>query len=220
LIRSKGVGVFFVTQSPTDVPDDVLAQLGSRVQHQLRAATPNDAKALKATVNTYPTSSYDDLGKVILSLGIGEAVVTVMNERGAPTPVAWTRLRAPESLMGPASADTVGAAVQRSPLRARYDTAVDRESAREKLAARLEAGAEAARDEESGSAGRSRSRPRSSSPEDHVGYPKGTTGRRTSRSRGSDGVVQDILTSPVAREVMRTAAREIVRGVFGVGRRR
>ena len=86
LIRSKGVGVFFVTQSPTDVPDEVLAQLGSRVQHQLRAATPNDAKALKATVNTYPTSSYDDLGKVILSLGIGEAVVTVMNERGRPDP--------------------------------------------------------------------------------------------------------------------------------------
>ncbi len=101
LIRSKGVGVFFVTQSPTDVPDDVLAQLGSRVQHQLRAHTPNDAKALKATVNTYPHSAYDDLGQVITSLGIGEAVVTVMNERGAPTPVAWTRLRAPESLMGP-----------------------------------------------------------------------------------------------------------------------
>ena len=99
LIRSKGVGVFFVTQSPTDVPDEVLAQLGSRVQHQLRAHTPNDAKALKATVNTYPNSAYDDLGEVITSLGIGEAVVTVMNERGAPTPVAWTRLRAPESLM-------------------------------------------------------------------------------------------------------------------------
>src|SRR6478672_5031854 len=90
LIRSKGVGVFFVTQSPTDVPDEVLAQLSSRVQHQLRAATPNDAKALKATVNTYPTSSYEDLGTVILSLGIGEAVVTVMNERGAPTPVRGT----------------------------------------------------------------------------------------------------------------------------------
>ena len=73
LIRSKGVGVFFVTQRPTDVPDDVLAQLGSRVQHQLRAHTPNDAKALKATVNTYPNSAYDDLGEVITTLGIGEA---------------------------------------------------------------------------------------------------------------------------------------------------
>src|SRR4029079_14954875 len=102
LIRSKGVGVFFVTQAPTHVPDVVLAQLGSRIQHQLRAHTPNDAKALKATVNTYPTSAYDDLVEGITSLGIGEAVVTVMNERGAPTPVAWTRLRAPESLMGTA----------------------------------------------------------------------------------------------------------------------
>ena len=94
LVRSKGVGVFFVTQSPTDVPDDVLAQLGSRIQHQLRAHTPNDAKALKRTVDTYPTSGYPDLAEVITSLGIGEAVVTVMNEKGAPTPVAWTRLRA------------------------------------------------------------------------------------------------------------------------------
>ena len=115
LIRSKGVGVFFVTQSPTDVPDDVLAQLGSRVQHQLRAHTPNDAKALKATVNTYPTSAYDDLGEVITSLGIGEAVVTVMNERGAPTPVAWTRLRAPESLMGPADPAAMTATVTGEP---------------------------------------------------------------------------------------------------------
>ena len=121
LIRSKGVGVFFVTQSPTDVPDDVLAQLGSRIQHQLRAATPNDAKALKQTVNTYPHSAYDDLGAVILSLGIGEAVVTVMNERGAPTPVAWTRLRAPESLMGPAEAvrDAAGGAGVPAPCQVR-----------------------------------------------------------------------------------------------------
>src|SRR5690606_37918533 len=93
LIRSKGVGVFFVTQGPTDVPDEVLAQLGSRIQHQLRAHTPNDAKALKQTVNTYPHPAYDDLGRVITSLGIGEAVVTVMNPKGAPTPVARTMLR-------------------------------------------------------------------------------------------------------------------------------
>src|SRR5688572_104793 len=141
LIRSKGVGVFFVTQSPTDVPDDVLAQLGSRIQHQLRAHTPNDAKALRATVNTYPDSAYDDLGEVITSLGIGEAVVTVMNERGAPTPVAWTRLRAPESLMGPADPAEMTATVTGSPRHAKYAAAIDRESARERLAARLEEGA-------------------------------------------------------------------------------
>src|SRR6185312_594651 len=150
LIRSKGVGVVFVTQGPTDVPDAVLAQLGSRIQHQLRAATPNDAKALKATVNTYPTSSYDDLGKVILSLGIGEAIVTVMNERGAPTPVAWTRLRAPESLMGPADAATMAAAVKASALFPKYSETVDRESARERLAAKVEAGAATAEKEGAG----------------------------------------------------------------------
>ncbi len=141
LIRSKGVGVFFVTQSPTDVPDDVLAQLGSRVQHQLRAHTPNDAKALRATVNTYPGSEYDDLGEVITSLGIGEAIVTVMNERGAPTPVAWTRLRAPESLMAPSDPTAMQAVVAASPRQAKYAVAVDRESAREKLAVKLEEGA-------------------------------------------------------------------------------
>ena len=125
LIRSKGVGVFFISQSPTDIHEDVLAQLGSRVQHQLRANTPNDAKALKQTVNTYPNSAYADLGQVIQTLGIGEAIVTVMNERGAPTPVAWTRLRAPESLMGATDAATIQAAVKASPLYATYGTAVD-----------------------------------------------------------------------------------------------
>ncbi len=215
LIRSKGVGVFFVTQSPTDVPDEILAQLGSRVQHQLRAATPNDAKALKATVNTYPTSSYDDLGKVILSLGIGEAVVTVMNERGAPTPVAWTRLRAPESRMGPADAAAMTAAVQASPLQPKYGAAIDRESAREKLAARLEAGAATAHEEQ-----QKPTRPG----DDHVGYPAESRSKpRTKKSapaKQDGGVVQDIMKSPAARDLMRTAAREIVRGVFGVGRRR
>ena len=97
LIRSKGVGVFFVTQTPKDVPGDVLAQLGSRVQHQLRAFTPDDAKALRATVSTYPKSGYD-LEETLTVLGTGEAIVTVMNEKGAPTPVAWTRLRAPQAI--------------------------------------------------------------------------------------------------------------------------
>ena len=100
LIRSKGVGVFFVTQTPKDVPEDVLAQLGSRVQHQLRAHTPNDAKALKATVSTYPKSAYD-LEEVLQSLGTGEAIVTVMNPKGAPTPVAWTRIWAPRRRWSP-----------------------------------------------------------------------------------------------------------------------
>ncbi len=138
LIRSKGVGVFFVTQTPKDVPGDVLAQLGSRIQHALRAFTPDDAKALRATVGTYPTSGYD-LERVLQELGTGEAIVTVMNERGAPTPVAWTRLRAPQGLMSPTPASQVQAAVAASPLLATYGTPIDRESAREILAAKMAA---------------------------------------------------------------------------------
>ena len=210
LIRSKGVGVFFVTQSPTDVPDDVLAQLGSRIQHQLRAHTPNDAKALRATVDTYPRSAYDDLGEVLTGLGIGEAVVTVMDERGAPTPVAWTRLRAPESRMGPADPAAMQAAVTGSPDHARYATAVDRDSARERLAARLEAGAERQAEEE-----RARKAPRAPRPPGRSRTPS-----RTESPTGSGGdLVHDVVTSAAFRDVMRTAAREIARGMFRTGRR-
>ncbi|HQR27745.1 MAG TPA: DUF853 family protein [Nocardioides sp.] len=204
LIRSKGVGVFFVTQSPTDVPDEVLAQLGSRIQHQLRAHTPNDAKALKQTVNTYPTSEYPDLGEVITSLGIGEAVVTVMNERGAPTPVAWTRLRAPESLMGPADPAAMAAAVTASPRYATYAEAVDRESAREKLAARLEEGARKAEEE-----ARAKEEARPTTPQ--------KADRPPAREEG--GLVRDVVESGAFKDFVRTAAREIARGMFKSGRR-
>jgi DNA helicase HerA-like ATPase len=143
LIRSKGVGIFFVTQTPKDVPGDVLAQLGSRVQHQLRAFTPDDAKALRATVSTFPNSGYD-LEEVLTGLGTGEAIVTVMNEKGAPSPVAWTRLRAPQGSMSPTPDAAIEAAVAASPLLATYGVAIDRESAREILATKLEAANRAA----------------------------------------------------------------------------
>ena len=135
LIRSKGVGVFFVTQTPKDVPADVLAQLGNRVQHALRAFTPDDAKALKATVSTFPKSGYD-LEELLTQLGIGEAVITVLSERGVPTPVAWTRLRAPAALMAQLDPAQQTALVAGSALAQRYRERVDDESAREKLAAR------------------------------------------------------------------------------------
>ena len=142
LIRSKGVGVFFVTQTPKDVPGDVLAQLGSRVQHALRAFTPDDAKALRASVRTYPDSGYD-LERVLQELGTGEAVITVMSERGAPTPVAWTRLFAPRASMSPVTADAMAAAVAASSLFSVYATPIDRESAREILGARMQAATDA-----------------------------------------------------------------------------
>ena len=136
LIRSKGVGVFFVTHTPKDVPADVLAQLGNRVQHALRAFSPDDEKNLKATANTFPRSDFYDIPKTLTSLGIGEALVTVLSPRGTPTPVAATLLRPPSSRMGPLTADELSKVVDASPLRSEYGQAVDRESAREVLAAR------------------------------------------------------------------------------------
>jgi uncharacterized protein len=136
LIRSKGVGVYFVTQTPKDVPGDVLGQLGNRVQHALRAFTPDDAKALKATVSTFPKSDFYDLGELLTQMGIGEAAVTILSETGVPTPVVHTRLRAPASRMAPA--DDVDGAARASPLFAKYGTRSDAQSAREMLAARVQ----------------------------------------------------------------------------------
>lgn len=133
LIRSKGVGVFFCTQLPTDIPNDVLSQLGARIQHALRAFTPDDQKALTKTVRTYPKTGVYDLEKALTSLGIGEAIVTVLSEVGAPTPVAWTRLRAPRSLMGAIGDDAIKAAAAASPLQSKYGQTVDSRSAYEIL---------------------------------------------------------------------------------------
>src|SRR5215472_10150898 len=137
LIRSKGVGVFFCTQLPTDLPNAVLSQLGARVQHALRAFTPDDQKALARTVKTYPTTPHYELGKALTSLGIGEAIVTVLGETGAPTPVAWTRLRSPRSLMDTIGPDAIAAAAKASPLQAKYGQTIDRDSAYEMLRAKL-----------------------------------------------------------------------------------
>jgi uncharacterized protein len=208
LIRSKGVGVFFISQSPTDIHEDVLGQLGSRIQHQLRVNTPNDAKALKQTVNTYPTSSYDDLGTVITTLGIGEAIVTVMNERGAPTPVAWTRLRAPESLMGATDPAAVEAAVKASPSYATYATAVDNPSAAETLGERMaaaqaaeKAAAEAkaaAKQDAAEQAARKKAAPRKAPRQQH----------------DDDSVLETVVKSSAFKNAVNTAARELVRGIF------
>ncbi len=177
-----------------------------QVQHQLRAATPNDAKALKQTVNTYPHSAYADLGQVILSLGIGEAIVTVMSERGAPTPVAWTRLRAPESLMGAADPAVMEQAVKASPLYATYAVAVDRESAREKLAARLDKAAE-----------QEQAPPAKSSGQQHVPVPPRP--KAAKRAKQEKSMIEEVVSSTAFKQVARTAAREFVRGMFGTARR-
>src|SRR4051794_3165362 len=136
MIRSKGVGVFFVTQTPKDIPADVLGQLGNRVQHALRAFTPDDAKALKATVSTFPKSDFYDLEELLTSMGIGEAAVTILSESGVPTPVVHTKLPGPRSRMAPS--DDIDGAAKASPLWSKYATRTDSQSAREMLAARLE----------------------------------------------------------------------------------
>jgi DNA helicase HerA-like ATPase len=217
LIRSKGVGIFFVTQTPKDVPDDVLAQLGSRVQHQLRAHTPNDAKALKQTVATFPRSHYD-LGEVLQQLGIGEAIVTVMDPDGSPTPVAWTRMRAPQSLMAPTPEIELRQGIAASAMMAKYGQVIDRDSAREMLTRKLEAGAAAAAAEQEAEAAASQAqRDREEEPRSERSVARG---RARSRAKEQPSVVSQVVASTVFKQFARTAGREIVRSLFGTGRRR
>lgn len=230
LIRSKGVGVFFVTQTPKDVPSDVLGQLGSRVQHALRAFTPDDAKALRSTVGTYPKSAYD-LERVLQELGTGEAIVTVMSEKGAPTPVAWTRLRAPQGLMSPTPDPDIERAVHASPLLAKYGTAIDRESAREILTVKMNAAADAeaaaaqakaqdaaakelakqqaAQAKADAAAARERQKEY-----DRIMRSTGGTRTRTSRAAPTSPIEQ-VLNSKSTQTILTS----VIRGLFGTGRR-
>jgi DNA double-strand break repair helicase HerA and related ATPase len=241
LIRSKGVGIFFVTQSPTDVPTAVLGQLGNRVQHALRAFTPEDATALRKTVRTYPKSADYDLSETLTSLGTGEAVVTVLGERGAPTPVAVTMLRAPRSAMGQLDPAEQQQAVASSPLQSRYGVAVDRDSAYERLAARL-APVPAPGPATGTTTGTSTSTTTGTQPdgwrepdewhEPELGRNGGTPGRPGPAGRGrrprpapaDEGVLSTVLQSSAFRSFTRSAAsalgREITRGMFGTRRKR
>jgi DNA helicase HerA-like ATPase len=147
LIRSKGVGVYFVTQAPTDVPSSVLAQLGNRIQHALRAFTPDDADALRKTARTFPTTTHYDVEKTITSLGIGEALVTVLSPRGVPTPLAATRLLPPDSLMAALPDADLQARIAGSPFRVKYGQTIDRQSAYEIITARIDSARAAAADQ-------------------------------------------------------------------------
>ncbi|MEU7145756.1 helicase HerA-like domain-containing protein [Nocardia sp. NPDC046473] len=195
LIRSKGVGVFFCTQLPTDIPNQVLSQLGARIQHALRAFTPDDQKALSKTVRTYPKTSTYDLEKALTSLGTGEAVVTVLSEKGAPTPVAWTRIQPPRSLMDTIGDDAIKSRALSSSLHSKYGQTVDRESAYEILAAKV-----AAADQSPQSApapGRS--------------------------PKEEDSTAERIMKNPAVKSFLRSAAtaagREISRSIFGTRKR-
>jgi DNA helicase HerA-like ATPase len=198
LIRSKGVGVFFITQLPDDVPEEILAQLGNRVQHALRAFTPRDAKALKAAVTTYPKTDDYDLEEDLTQLGIGEAMVTMLSERGAPTPVVWTRLLAPSSLMAAIEPQAIDEAARRSPLWSKYAEEIDRESAREKLGARMAAAGQAHANEEAATPAPSEPAPRA-----------------PHKKKEDDNAVLGYLKSREGRSMINTVAR----GVFGLLRK-
>jgi DNA helicase HerA-like ATPase len=208
LIRSRGVGVFFCTQLPTDIPNDVLSQLGARVQHALRAFTPDDQKALTKTVRTYPKTDAYDLESALTSLGTGEAVVTVLSETGAPTPVAWTRMRVPRSLMAAIGADAVRQAAKGSQLQAEYGETVDRESAYERLnATKTQA------DGDVQEPGKGKGAPAPAPEPERLSWWK-----RMLRWWGR------LFKSPAAKSFARSAGtavgREITRGMMGTGRRR
>jgi hypothetical protein len=208
LIRSKGVGIFFITQVPADVPDSVLGQLGNRVQHALRAFTPDDATNLAKAVRTYPKTTDYDLAELLTQLGIGEAVVTVLSDRGTPTPVAWTRLRPPRSLMAQLDPAVQQQAIANSSLQAKYGTAVDRESAYEKLAAKLAPPAQ----------------PAPAEPQQQPPAEQHHAERQQHAEGGAAAVVTGVLASSAFKSFTRSAAsvfgREISRSLFGTAKRR
>jgi DNA helicase HerA-like ATPase len=142
LIRSKGVGIFFVTQNPLDIPNSVLTQLGNRVQHALRAYTPNDQKAVRSAAETFRPNPKFNTEKAITELGKGEALISVLDPKGVPTMVERTLIRPPSGRLGPITPAEREAAIKSSPVAGQYDTAVDRESAYEKLQKKAGARAE------------------------------------------------------------------------------
>jgi hypothetical protein len=210
LIRSKGVGVWFVTQSPKDVPAEVLGQLGNRVQHALRAFTPDDEKALKAAARTFPKTVYYDVEETLTTLGIGEAFVTVLTPTGAPTPPFAVRMIPPGSRMGPLTPDELKAQIAASDQAKEYATPVDRESAREMLAARMHGGgAPAAADAAAATSAGGGGAATSDAGQNDAGQ------KAAELVGGAAALMGALFGSRLVREVARTATREVARGTLG-----
>ncbi len=202
LIRSKGVGIYFITQSPLDVPEEILGQLGLKIQHALRAFTPKDQKAVKTVAETFRSNPNLDTGDVITQLGVGEALVSTLDSEGVPTQVERVLIRPPESRIGPMSDTERQEQISRSPYRGRYDKPLDRESAYEMLIQRAEANAaqeeqiakeEALREAEE-------DRARASSPRK----------RRSSRQTPTEAFVKS-----AARAIGSQLGRRVIRGLLG-----
>jgi len=208
LVRSKGVGIVFCTQNPTDIPQNVLSQLGMKVQHALRAFTAQDRKAIRLAAENYPDTEFYKVDELITSLGIGEAMVTVLNEKGAPTPLAATLLRTPASRMGPLTDRELSDTVRRSKLAAKYNQTIDRESAYEILIKKIEAMQKATEQEK-------------------LQTDKKQTEKKQSDEKKETGILDNPFVKELSKTVGGTLGREVTReltrgilGMFGLGSRR
>ena len=197
LIRSKGVGIFFVTQNPTDVPDAVLSQLGLKVQHALRAFTAKDRKAIKLTAENYPLTDYYSVDVLLTELGIGESIIAALNEKGVPTPLVHCYLRAPQSRMDVLSQSEINQIMGRSKIKYKYDEVINRESAYEILSGKIEV----AQSEEIQRKLHEQQEKAESSP---------------SRGRQEKSTFEQVLNSQVTKQIGRTVAQTLTRGLLGV----
>ncbi|MCB0687623.1 MAG: DUF853 family protein [Saprospiraceae bacterium] len=195
LIRSKGVAIIFVTQNPADIPNDVLGQLGMKIQHALRAFTASDRKAIKLAAQNFPISEYYDVDQMLTELGIGEALVSVLDEKGRPTPLVHTMLRAPQSRMDILSPSEINYIVRESQLTQKYNEEIDRDSAYEILNDKIQAAQEAEHRQE---------------------MEKQREKARKSSSRRTQKSVIEKTWDNTTRQIGRTLAREITRGILGV----
>ena len=194
LIRSKGVGLFFVTQNPTDIPDEVLGQLGLKIQHSLRAFTAKDRKAIKLAAQNYPLSDYYNTAELLTSLGIGEAFMTALNDKGIPTPLVHTMLRAPQSRMDVLEKREINSIIRKSNLIDKYNEEIDRESAYEILSGKIEEAAE----------------------EEHQEKLKKQHKKARTSSRREKSTFEKVVNNTTTRQIGRTVARELTRGLLGV----
>lgn len=236
LIRSKGVGVYFVTQNPADIPDSVLAQLGNRIQHALRAYTPSEQKGLKAASQSFRPNPAFDTAECIQGLGVGEALVSTLDEKGAPNIVGRTAIRPPASRMGPATDAERAQIMGASPVRGLYDTVVDRESAEEILAARrgeadqaaadaklaearAKADAAAAKEAEKAAAAHAKEQARQQAQYEREAARSRTPARAPAR-RSTRETPVEAMTKSVLRTAGSTLTRELLRGLLGGLKRR
>jgi uncharacterized protein len=190
LIRSKGVGIFFVTQNPDDIPAPILSQLGMKIQHALRAFTANDRKAIRTAAQNYPLTAYYQVEDLITHLGIGEALVTVLNEKGIPTPLAHTMLVAPQSRMDVLTSSEISDLVSRSHLVKKYNVDIDRESAYEILSGKI-------------------------NPPSTATSPQPTARTASVSAPAEKGLLETLAQSSAGKQAIRTLSREITRGLLG-----